>query len=394
MATKIYTVTDLQNIENDLEGDYELANDIDASETSTWNGGAGFEPISYFEGTFDSKGYEISNLFIDRPTENHIGLFASIASGASVIDVTLTSIDITGKYYVGGLAGGITSGVTIHDIHTSGEVNQGTSFGYAGGIAGECSSPLKDCSSSVIVTGSKSHLGGLIGQQSANLTDCSATGNVTSSGDDYIGGLVGSNDGGIMRRCFATGNVSGIDQVGGLVGRNTIPIFDSYATGSVSGTDAVGGLCGYNSEDIENSYSVGAVTGSTNVGGLIGEMPLGSTTDCFWDIQTSGQATSAGGTGKTTSQMKDIDTFPWDIKRTLAGNPTGGYPFLGWQEDLASTWAIYEGEPESPRRTATEPIEDKITLETIREMEMAAQSRFFIDEEGKATYKSRFARSA
>jgi MinD superfamily P-loop ATPase len=34
-----------------------------------------------------------------------------------------------------------------------------------------------------------------------------------------------------------------------------------------------------------------------------------------WDIQTSGQATSAGGTGKTTVQMKDFATYLgwWDI---------------------------------------------------------------------------------
>ncbi len=39
-------------------------------------------------------------------------------------------------------------------------------------------------------------------------------------------------------------------------------------------------------------------------------------TDCFWDTQTSGQAASAGGTGKTTAEMQTENTFTdadWDF---------------------------------------------------------------------------------
>jgi len=65
----------------------------------------------------------------------------------------------------------------------------------------------------------------------------------------------------------------------------------------------------------------------------------------FWDTQTSGQPTSSGGTGKTTAQMKDIDTFSgagWDII-AVANSSTRNtgyiwnivddvtYPFLSWQ---------------------------------------------------------------
>jgi len=64
----------------------------------------------------------------------------------------------------------------------------------------------------------------------------------------------------------------------------------------------------------------------------------------FWDIETSGQATSDGGTGKTTAQMKNITTFSgagWNII-TVALNETNPayiwnivdqetYPFLSWQ---------------------------------------------------------------
>ena len=93
------------------------------------------------------------------------------------------------------------------------------------------------------------------------------------------------------------------------------------------------------------SYSTGSVTGNSSVGGLVGSDYKGAVTDSFWDTETSGQSTSAGGTGKTTAEMQDISTFSgatWDIIavanpgiRNLAyiWNIVDGetYPFLSWQ---------------------------------------------------------------
>jgi hypothetical protein len=47
----IYDVTDLQAMINNLAAYYELANDIDASATSGWNGGLGFEPVGAVGGS-------------------------------------------------------------------------------------------------------------------------------------------------------------------------------------------------------------------------------------------------------------------------------------------------------------------------------------------------------
>ncbi|WP_210235810.1 hypothetical protein, partial [Mesorhizobium sp. M1C.F.Ca.ET.204.01.1.1] len=54
--------TSLQGIKNNLSGNYVLGADIDASDTSTWHSGAGFEPIgagliNLFSGTFDGLGH-------------------------------------------------------------------------------------------------------------------------------------------------------------------------------------------------------------------------------------------------------------------------------------------------------------------------------------------------
>jgi hypothetical protein len=65
----------------------------------------------------------------------------------------------------------------------------------------------------------------------------------------------------------------------------------------------------------------------------------------FWDTETSGQATSDGGTGKNTTEMQGINTFSgagWDI--IAVANPSIRnpsylwnivdditYPFLNWE---------------------------------------------------------------
>jgi len=87
------------------------------------------------------------------------------------------------------------------------------------------------------------------------------------------------------------------------------------------------------------------VTGNSSVGGLVGRNDYGTVNGSFWDTETSGQATSDGGTGKNTTEMQDIATFSgaaWDI--TAVANPSTRnssyiwnivddetYPFLSWQ---------------------------------------------------------------
>ena len=92
-------------------------------------------------------------------------------------------------------------------------------------------------------------------------------------------------------------------------------------------------------------YSTGSVTGGDNVGGLVG-WNLGGVSNSFWDIQTSGQTTSDGGTGRITAEMRDTVTFldpDWNIVAVADSgtrntgyvwNIVGGqtYPFLSWQD--------------------------------------------------------------
>ena len=176
--------------------------------------------------------------------------------------------------------------------------------------------------------------------------------NVNINSARCVGGLLGRNYG-TVSNSYSTGNVTGDEHVGGLVGFNGGAVGNSYSTSSVTGYRRVGGLMGRNYRGtLSNSYSSGKVTGNLSVGGLVGVSSNVSITNSFWDTETSGQATSDGGTGKTTAEMRDIATFTdtetegldeaWDII-TVGGpgirNPSyiwnivNGvtYPFLSWQ---------------------------------------------------------------
>ena len=124
----------------------------------------------------------------------------------------------------------------------------------------------------------------------------------------YTGGLVGSN-GLVIAACSVTGVVSGGLDVGGLVGNNfSGTIMASYSAASVAGGPGTGGLVGDNFVGrIIASYSIGSVTSdSGDVGGLVGSnfRNRGTARDSYWNTQTSGQSASAGGEGKTTSELQ------------------------------------------------------------------------------------------
>ena len=119
----------------------------------------------------------------------------------------------------------------------------------------------------------------------------------TSSSDTDIGGLVGNNSGAISNDYSVATLTGGGTNVGGLIGNNngSASILDSYSSGSVSGTSNVGGLIG------TNSASLAAIIGS------------------FWDMTSSNQLNSAGGTGLDTSDMQNLSTFTnagWNITAT------------------------------------------------------------------------------
>jgi len=142
--------------------------------------------------------------------------------------------------------------------------------------------------------------------------------NVKGTGHS-IGILVGHNDDGHIRQCFALGTVVGESDVGGLAGRNYGTIDNSFARGSVSGINRVGGLTGRGwPGDLLNSYSTCLVQSESDQdeGGLSGHGNERHTSGSFWDVETSGISSGTEGTGLTTALMQEEQTYlqaGWDF---------------------------------------------------------------------------------
>jgi PGF-pre-PGF domain-containing protein len=306
---RIYCVNHLDEVRNNRFANYTLMNDIDASETETWNEGEGFEPIgdwpNTFTGTFDGQGYEISGLYIYRPSAASVGLFGFTASGSVIENVGIVDVNITGNAYVGGLVGE-NEGDTIAGSYVTGNIT------------------------------AIRQVGGLVGANYGGITDSYFSGNiigsVTEATSRSIGGLTGYNCGDI-NNSYSAGTVSGYQFVGGLVGANEYcEIINSYSTADVNGYSQVGGLVGYDDgSTITATYSTGIVTGTIQAGGLVGYALGSEITESYWDTDTSGMTESDGGEGKTTSQMKQQSTFAdWDFEDIwyIHSSINNGYPQL------------------------------------------------------------------
>jgi hypothetical protein len=268
-----------------------------------------------------------TNISITSTDSQAGGLIGSLdaAGYSATISSAVAYGDVTGSSQVGGLIGelrlGIGSSARISDVEAHGAVS---------------------------ATGSSDRFGGLIGsvgkfQDSQGvISGSTASGNVVSGGGRG-GGLVGeiSGPGGSFQieSSSASGSITGSTNVGGLVGLirhgGELRIADSYASGNVTSSaqdSSVGGLIGNQAQatdldgnvldgetTIARTYSTGSVTGNGNVGGLIGLTADATVCASFWDLNTSGQATSAGGSGavgKSTTDMKKLSTFSgagWSI---------------------------------------------------------------------------------
>ena len=228
---EIWTLNDLNNIRNNLSGNYELATDLDfragcgmstaasACDYPNWvpqdgsgnivapasGTNAGWIPIgtgsgsNAFSGTFDGNGHTISNLFVRfSASSGHVGagLFGD-ASG------TLENLGLTGEHMAVSCS---------YSSFTQGSCSAG---GLAGSVSG--TGIVKNCYSTGDISSSSSvnsAAGGLLGGawSVTTISDCYSTGNVSSSTSEgvsfnaYASGLVGS--GGTITNCYATGNVS------------------------------------------------------------------------------------------------------------------------------------------------------------------------------------------
>ena len=232
---------------------YKLINDLELSDYgSGYDGGAGWTPIGNYDhsfiGSFNGNGHQIAGLYINRSAEFQ-GLFGCVGSGGTVESLGIVGTSVTGRVYVGGVAGYVDMG-SLQNCYSTGSVS-GDAF--IGGVAG--------CVSS------------------GSAQSCYSAGSVT--GRDLVGGVVGCVDQGSLQNCYSTGSIAGDDRIGGVAGYllyGSGAMENCYSTGSITGRDQVGGVAGqvlYS--ELENCYATGRVIGRSAVGGVVGKL-LGSGT--------------------------------------------------------------------------------------------------------------------
>ncbi|ODO25984.1 peptidase M26 [Streptococcus pneumoniae] len=250
-------------INQNLAGTYHLAASLNANEVELAN-----TDNAYIKGTFtgkligknNGKHYAIYNL--------NKSLFDSL-SNATVENLSLKSVNISGKNDIGSLANEAKNGTTINEVHVD---------GLLGGERG---------------------IGGLVAKvDQSNITNSSFTGRIVNTYETKsaynIGGLVG----------HLTGDRASINS-----SKSTVVI----SSNTNSSDQTVGGIAGLVDKDahIQNSYSEGDINNSQRFGkvaGIAGNL---------WDRESN----SENHAGRLTNVLSDVNV--------TNGNAISGYHYNG-----------------------------------------------------------------
>ena len=393
-AEQIWDWYDLHAIRDNPSGHYVLMKELDAITVGyeelagpTANGGKGWQPIGAanvsepfypwescvpvdpFTGILDGQGYEIRDLFIDRPDEDGVGLFGAVDEGGVIDNVGVTNATVIGLRLIGGPVGygrlaavndchftGIVTGEVavggLVGLNLRGTVGSSYSSSNATGVQGvgglvgmNYDGALTTSYCMGAVTGDM-QVGGLVGvsavvflPDSSSITmsgaeavgaplginhdcvvyECYSAASVY--GDTIVGGLVGDNDSGFVYNSHSVGSVIGFQYcAGGLVGLNSGIVENSHSTGSVTGVVFVGGLVGLNHFDVSNSYCTGNVHGDQYVGGLVGANTV-FVKKCHSTGSVIGEEHVGGLVGGNEGTVSDAF---WDVGASGMGVSDGG----------------------------------------------------------------------
>lgn len=185
----IETVEDFRKIDDDLSGNYVLAQNIDF-------GGNNYRPIAYksgtsFTGKFSGNGHTISNISV-KYDDDLVGLFGT---NKGLIMNLAVSGEVTGEEYIGGICA--KNEGTIYSCSFDGEVKQSATTqrkGKVGGICGTNYATISNCFNSADVSG-KDCIGGICGEMFGNdpvVVYCVSVGKVSGfTGSAIVGGICG-----------------------------------------------------------------------------------------------------------------------------------------------------------------------------------------------------------
>jgi filamentous hemagglutinin family protein len=302
--TLIHSVADAFSTLNGEGSYFALAQDLDLSDTPFTAA-----PVTTFAGTLTGLGHTVSNLTIDAPNTDNVGLIGT--NTGIVRDLGMVEGSVTGQSNVGSLVG-VNEG-TISNAYATGTVKGITGAYqayYAGGLVGRNNGTISNAYATGAVTGDY-YVGGLAGHNGkGTISNAYATGTV--KGNYYVGGLVGNVGGtktnySTVSNVYATGSVTGDNYIGGLAGNSNIysTIRNAYATGAVTGHTYFGGLVGTNKGTISHAYATGNVTGGNYLGGLVGDNYQGTINNVYATGTVTGRGAVGGLVGRNNGTVSN-----------------------------------------------------------------------------------------
>lgn len=332
-----------------------------------------YESSAKYMGTFDGDGHTISGLYVSMTgsgyTSNYVGLFGYAGTNSKISNLTITD----------------------SKIEASGSSNRGK---YVGAVAGDAYD-VENChvTDSVTVTG-RQYVGGVAGYIDNSITTSSNAGTVTATANRAGGvtGCVHSSKTTAMTECYNSGSVKGVSLVGGLVGDlyNGGTISDCYNTGTVVATTGMaGGLVGnFRLGSIKNTYTSITPLGA-NAGTVAGRLEPANGARVLTNVFVlQSELNPVGNLNKCTIQTDDVHQKTADELKALAStlgdkfaedseNSNEGYPILKWQAGSD------EPDPDQPAvdpdgwdgHTATQPKQEN----GIYQISIAAELKWFAD---------------
>ncbi|HXH75500.1 MAG TPA: hypothetical protein VNJ08_11075 [Bacteriovoracaceae bacterium] len=224
-----------------------------------------------FTGDFFGAGFKIQNLRIRADALDFIALFAKIQGTSSIQEIEFVLPSISGKSYVGALAGSISgTGVQLKDIHVTG-----------GSLEARGSAPA-----------GYSKVGAIAGYMlNATLTKSKIRDVRIEGREDYIGGITGYASSVTFKEISVEADIDGsmnpaTDFVGGIAGYVTNSSFDFVKhEGSINANgQKIGGIAGLfkSGASFTNFYTISSIINKSSApissGGVIGRLETGGST--------------------------------------------------------------------------------------------------------------------
>ncbi|MGN1097211.1 MAG: GLUG motif-containing protein, partial [Christensenellales bacterium] len=287
----VTVASDIKSI--DKNANYYFLNDIDM-----W--GVEFNAVSEFNGIIEGNGFKINNFTISG--DNGYTGFIGINNG------TIKNLTIQADINYTSSKENIYCGIIA-------AVNKGTISGCA--TNGEINVEMKG--NAVFVSEYNGYVGGVVGtNDGGTITDCKTLANVYVTTNNvrinpYAGGFAGANLKGTISNSSANSYVKSVIT-------NAVSVCKSYAGGftalnkgvingcsakaydKTSASDFVGGFAAVNEGSVKKSFSTGKISGKDNVGGLIGHNS-GTVVNCYSQVTVSGKEKVGGLVGYNSGKI-------------------------------------------------------------------------------------------